>query len=307
MAQDSSLAQNFMKWRSLGMIMCLVMWLSLFAVRVFLSVMLPPILMYPIMGVVALALVSKFFAFISHHDEHHVLIMPAISLMTFIIILTGSVVWLGLAATLTLSGITHYLVKLGHANRQYNRYIAYGLFAFVFAAIVISVFCFVTNGAILPTYVAMLFVNLFAVCFYFLNHPNIFEHYKQIPAFVVLSMDFFALSILFHTSYIPMCLFFPSMFTMSIISSFTYMFHAISLTLMTIFIMRPSSEGKETAINNEESDSLLSKDVPVATVVNEVPSISPYQAFVEPILQVLDANSTENRKASATPSAPPAP
>ena len=96
-----------------------------------------------------------------------------------------------IAAALALSGMTQYLVRFAYTNRQYNTYIAYGLFAVVLLAIAISVFCYFTSGAFLPTYAAILVINLFSVCFYFFNHPTMFEHCVELQSFLVISMDFF--------------------------------------------------------------------------------------------------------------------
>ena len=320
--KKSTYVMSFLRWRAFGMIVCLILWATLFSLRIFLTVILPPILMYPIMGVIAVALLSKFFAFIGRQDNKHILISPVVGFTTFIIILTGSVLWLGIAAALALSGMTQYLVRFAYTNRQYNTYIAYGLFAVVLLATAISVFCYFTSGAFLPTYAAILVINLFSVCFYFLNHPTMFEHCKELQSFLVISMDFFALSILFHSCYIPICIFFPSMFTLSIGASLTYLFHAISLALLTVFVMRPAPEEVPKASDDEhkgfvaegEKDNAYQdneKYIPSATVepsapvlvqdVDAVPAFSLADAWM-PIARLVNAHTIDERR--TTPSAP---
>ena len=156
---------------------------------------------------------------------------------------------------------------------------------FVFLSILAAVVCYVSSGATLPVMIAMFAVNLFSVCFYFLNHPTIFEHYKEILSFITISMDFFAMSILMHTIYVPLCILAPNLFSIAFMTGVTYMFHAVSLALMTIFVSRPNKNYQESqstkSVSKEDVDgpSVATEDFPpvgmIVQTATAIPSAPP--------------------------------
>lgn len=266
--------KDYFKYRFFGMIMCAGLWTLIILIRVFLSSFLPPILMYPIMCLIGFALFAKFFAFICNQDDYGLSSIFVVCMMTFIVLLTGSLPLLMLSAACALLSWQQEMVRFAAGYKQQSKSIAIGLFGFVLVAIIVAASFYLTVGAVLPVMVALIAVNLCAVSFYILNHPTTFQHYKEISSFVVTSLDFFAFSILMHTLYVPLCILAPSLFSLALSTGVVYTFHSMCLMFLTLFVSRPMPESKDLKTTQgveefglNETGSLSAQDIPVAKLV----------------------------------------
>lgn len=311
MAQPQSLLKQFLNWRFIGLILCTIQWVIILSIRIFLGSILPPIMFYPIMGLVGIMLITKFIAFVSNRNDRNISIVFATALINFLMLLSGSINVLMVSAVVSAMGWTQLLVKFGRSNRQYSSYyLAISLFAIVCIAILIAVVSFFMSGPGLMSTIAMLIVNIFSVCFYFCNHPTLFKHYEDIQSYIVISMDFFATSILMYSIYLPLCLIMPSLFVAPVSASLIYMFYAISTAVMTVFIMRPESKPLDEAefglVQDDSSEVPIAELVPAENVLmpSVIDTVKPFFDYVKSNI-LPSAPPAEPVESTTSPSAPP--
>ena len=293
--------QDFFRYRLFGMLMCAGLWTSILLIRVFLSSFLPPILMYPIMFLIGFILFTKFFTFICNQNDYGMSATFVVSLMSFIILLTGSLPLLMMSAAFALLSWPQDIVRFAAGYKERSQSIAIGLFGFVLIAIIVAASFYLTTGAVLPVMIALISINLCAVSYYFLNHPTSFKHYKEISPFVVISLDFFALSILMHTLYVPLCILAPSLFSLALSTGVVYTFHSMCLMFLTLFVSRPMPKsGSEADAASEEFGLPNNEDIPVATCLDpgNIPAAITATAFASHVYEQVI-------KPTPSPSAPP--
>ena len=251
MAKTSS-SNSFFQWRAIGQFLCLFTWLITLATRVFLGSLLPPIIMYPMLACIAVVVVIKFLTHASGLNDRGMLVTAAVALLSFIMLLSGSLPLLIIAAFAAVFGLSQYLVSYAVNLRQYNKYIGLITLSAMGLAIAFAVFSYLTSGAVVPMVLAMLILNITAVMFYFYYHPTSFENFKSVPSFTVVSLDFYAITILLHSIYIPLSLLLPGMFAMTISSGAFYLLHGTLLMSMTPFTIMMTENNDDHSLERDD-------------------------------------------------------
>lgn len=236
---------SYQAWRAIALIFCLVVWGIVLSLRSFLGIMLPWQVYFPVLVGIAVFVLAKLLLRGSGKEDRGALIAFAASFMNFIILLSGQF-YLLLGAIFTVClGYTQVGVKWMANHREMimtHQVLLYGL---AMASVALAVTGYYFLGAGWPLIGALLVMNVFAVAMYLVFHPTSYTHLEEMSPFIVVMMDFFAANALFHSAYIPLCLLFPNIFTISLTWSMLFLFNGVMLSVMTPLVIDKPLNGIE--------------------------------------------------------------
>lgn len=246
-------------WRLTALMFCLVSWGIVLGLRSFLGLALPWQVYFPLLiGMAGFVLVKLFFR-TSGKDDRGTVIMIASSFLNFIILLSGQF-YLLIASILTVClGYTQVGVKWMANHREMIKTHQVLLYGMAVAGVLLAIAGYYFMGVGWPLIGALLAINVFAVAMYLVFHPTTYTHIDEISPMLVLMMDFFAANALFHSAYIPLSLFFPNIFTISLTWSMLFLFNGVMLSVMTpLVIDKPK--------NSAELEQVLPQAIPLCNL-----------------------------------------